>query len=87
MWRDYYEELLNSTANSNEKQDILEHFKSISSHVGMQITMLEVFQTVKDLCKNSLDLINDESLKYAHPLLCLLSSIGFTCMFKHCYIP
>ena len=24
---------------------------------------------------------------YAHPLLCLLLSIGFTCMFKHCYIP
>ena len=26
-------------------------------------------------------------IKYAHPLLCLLLSIGFICMFKHCYIP
>ena len=35
MWRDHYEDLLNSTASSHEKEDILEHFKSISSHVGM----------------------------------------------------
>ena len=33
------------------------------------------------------DGLNGESLKYAHPLLCLLLSIGFNCMFKHCYIP
>ena len=30
--RDHYEELLNSTANSHETEDILEHFKTISSH-------------------------------------------------------
>ena len=36
---------------------------------------------------SGLDGLNGESLKYAHPLLCLLLSIGFTCMFKHCYIP
>ena len=90
MWRDHYEELLNSSANSHEKKHLLEHFKSISSHVGMQVTMLEVLQIVKDLpnAKSSgLDGLNGESLKYAHPLLCLLLSIGFTCMFKHCYIP
>ena len=44
-----YEELLNSSTNSHDKDDILEHFKSISSHVGMQVTMLEVLQIVKDL--------------------------------------
>ena len=51
--------------------------------------MLEVLQNVKDLpnAKSSgLDGLNGESLKYAHPLLCLLLSIGFTCMLKHCYI-
>ena len=56
----------------------------------MQVTMLKVLQIVKDLrnAKSSrIDGLNDESLKYAHPLLCLLLSIGFTCMFKHCYIP
>ena len=55
----------------------------------MQVTMLEVLQIVKDLpyVKSSgLDGLNGDSLKYAHPLLCLLISIGFTCMFKHCYI-
>ena len=36
---------------------------------------------------SGLDGLNGESLKYAHPLLCLLLSIDFTCMFKHCYIP
>ena len=36
---------------------------------------------------SGLDGINGESLKYVHPLLCLLLSIGFTYMFKHCYIP
>ena len=52
--------------------------------------MLEVLQIVKDLpnAKSSgLDGLNGESLKYTHLLLCLLLSIGFTCMFKHCYIP
>ena len=69
MWRDHYEELLNSSANSL-KEHLLEHFKSISSHVGMQVTMLEVLQIVKDLpnAKSSgLDGLNGESLKYAHP--------------------
>ena len=49
MWRDHYEELLNSSANSHEKENLLEHFKSISSHVGMQVAMLEVLRIVKDL--------------------------------------
>ena len=65
MWRDHYEELLNSTASTHEKEDILEHFKSISSHVGMQVTMLEVLQIVKDLpnAKSSgLDGLTGESL-------------------------
>ena len=49
--------------------------QSVSSHVGMQVTMLEVLRIVKDLpnAKSSgLDGLNGESLKYAHPLLCLL---------------
>ena len=48
MWRDHYKELLNSSASSHEKEDLSEHFKSVSSHVGMQVTMLEVLQIVKD---------------------------------------
>ena len=55
----------------------------------MQVTMLEVLQIIKDLSNakfSELDCLNGKSLKYAHPLLCLLLSIGFTCMFKHGYI-
>ena len=51
----------------------------------MQVTMLEVLQIVKDLpnAKSSgLDRLNGESLKYAHHLLSLLLSIGFTCMWR-----
>ena len=51
---------------------------------------MEVLQIVKDLPNSKslgLDGLNGESLKYVLPLLCLLLSIGFTCMFKHCYIP
>ena len=89
MWRDNYEELVDSSANSQENEDILEHFNFITSHVGMQVTMLEVLQIVKDLpnAKSSgINGLNGESLKYAHPLVCLLLSIRFTCMLKHCYI-
>ena len=49
MWRDHCEELLNSSVNSHGKEDHLWHFKSISSHLGMQVTMMEVFQIAKDL--------------------------------------
>ena len=90
IWRDHYEELLNSTASSHKKENLLEHFNSISSHVGMQVTMLEVLQIVKDLPNakySGLDGLNGKSLKYADFLLFLLLSIGFTCKFKHCYIP
>ena len=55
----------------------------------MQVTMLEVLKIVKNLlnAKSSrLDSLNGESLKYAYFLLCLLLSIGFTCILKHCYI-
>ena len=51
--------------------------------------MFEVLQIVKDLpnAKSSgLVDLSGESFKYAYPLLCLHLSIGFTCMFKHCYI-
>ena len=90
IWRDHYEECLqlNSRANSHEKEDLLEHFKSISSQVGMSVTMLEVLQIVKNLpILKSSGLDGGKSLKYAHPLLCLLLSIGFICIFKYCYIP
>ena len=87
MWRDHYEELLNSSTNSHEKVDLLEHFKSISFRVGMQVGSLQIVKDLPNAKSSELDGLNGESLKYAHPLLCLLLSIGFTCMFKYCYMP
>ena len=59
-------------------------------HVGMHITMSEVFEIVKSLPNrksSGFDGLNGETLKHAEPLLCLLLSICYTCMFKHCYMP
>ena len=56
----------------------------------MNVTMTEVSQIGKDLLNgksSGLDGLNGESMKHAHPLLCLLLSICFTSMFKHCYMP
>ena len=56
----------------------------------MNVTMSEVSQIVKDLPNeksSGLDSLNGESMKHAHPLLCLLLSICFTFMFKIRYIP
>ena len=56
----------------------------------MYVTMSEVLEVVKDLPNrksSGLDGLNGESLKYADPLLCLLLSICYTCMFKHSYMP
>ena len=56
----------------------------------MHVTMNEVNEVVKSLPSrksSGLDGLNGESLKHADPLLCLLLSICYTCMFKHCYMP
>ena len=70
MWSDHYEELLNSSSSSHEKEDLLEHFKSVCSHVGMQVTMLKVLQVVKDLSNaksSGFDGLNGESLNMHIP--------------------
>ena len=93
LWRNHYQELLNdSTRNDDDdKIDVLESFYYILClHVGMHITMSEVFEIVKCLPNrksSGFDGLNGETLKHAEPLLCLLLSICYTCMFKHCYMP
>ena len=90
MWRNHYEDLLNCNTNTDEMVTILDTFGTVCSHVGMNVTMSEVSQIVKDLPtgkSSGLDSLNGESMKHAHPLLCLLVSISFTFMFKHCYMP
>ena len=56
----------------------------------MHVTMNEINEVVKSLPSrksSGLDGLNGESLKHADSLLCLLLSICYTCMFKHCYMP
>ena len=56
----------------------------------MYVTMSEVLEVVKDSPNrksSGLDGLNGVSLKYADPLLCLLLSSCYTCMFKHSYMP
>ena len=74
LWRNHYQELLNdSTRNDDDvKMDVLESFHNICSHVGMHVTMSEVFEVVKSLLSrksSGLDGLNGESLKHADPLL------------------
>ena len=92
MWRNHYEDLLNCNTNTctEEMVTILDTFGTVCSHVGMNVTMSEVSQIVKDLSNgkfSGLDGLNGESMKHAHPLLCVLLSICFTSMFKHRYMP
>ena len=90
LWRDHYESLLNDSTHHDEKADVLQSFNNICSHAGMYVTMSEVLEVVKKLPNrksSGLDGLNGESLKYADPLLCLLLSICYTCMFKHSYMP
>ena len=56
----------------------------------MQVTTKEVLKIVNDLPNGNssgFDGQNSERLKHADPLLCLLLSICFTCMFTHSYMP
>ena len=60
------------------------------ANVGMQVTMKEVSKIVSDLPigkSSRFDGLNSESLKHADPLVCLLLSVCFTCMFTHSYMP
>ena len=76
---------LRTRNDDDDKIDVLK-----SSYVGMHVTMSEIFEILKSLPNrrfSGLDCLNGESLKHADPLLCLLLSICYTCIFKHCYMP
>ena len=56
-----------------------------NTNTDEMVTILDTF--FLSIEKSSgLNGLNGESLKHAHPLLCLLVSICFTSMFKHCYM-
>ena len=77
LWLNHHQELLNDSTRSDDdvKMDVLRSFHNICLHVGMHVTMSEVFEVVKSLPNrksSGLDGLNGESLKHADLLLCLL---------------
>ena len=90
MQRNHYDDLLSCSTNTDEIVTIFDIFGTVCSHVGMNVTTSEISQIVKDLPNRNfseLNGLNGECMKHAYPLLCLLVSICFTSMFKHCYMP
>ena len=90
MWGRHYEQLLNDSSNESSKFTVLDSFGNVLANVGMQVTMKEVSKIVSDLPNgksSGFDGLNSESLKHADPLVCLLLSVCFTCMFTHSYVP
>ena len=90
MWREHYDTLLNSCTKYEEKHIVLERFGNLCNDVGMCVTMSEVMKIVQGLPigkSPGMDGLTGESMKHADPLLSLLLSICFTCMFKHSDMP
>ena len=90
MWGHHYEQLLNDNSNESSKFTVLDSFGNVFANVGMQVTMKEVSKMVSDLPNgksSGYDGLNSESLKHADPLVCLLLSVCFTCMFTYSYMP
>ena len=78
LWRKHYDDLSNCNTNTDKIVTILDTFGTVCSHVGMNVTLSEVSQIVKNLPNgksSGLHGLNGESMKHAHPLLCLLLSI------------
>ena len=56
----------------------------------MHVTVIEVLEVVKELPKrksSGLYGLNGEGWKHADPLLCILLSICYICVFKYSYMP
>ena len=55
----------------------------------MHVSAAEVIELIREISNwkaAGMDGLSGESLKYANPILSVLLSICFTCMFKHCYL-
>ena len=90
MWKDHYSSLLNSSSNITDKDDVCISFKNMCFNHGMHVSVSEVLDLLRGQPNDKatgMDGLSGESLKFADPLLAVLLSICFTCMFKHCYLP
>ena len=90
MWKDHYSSLLNSSSNITDKDDECISFKNMCFNHGMHVSVSEVLDLLRGQPNDKptgMDGLSGESLKFADPILAVLLSICFTCMFKHCYLP
>ena len=90
VWKDHYSSLLNSSSNITDKDDVCISFKNMCLNHGMHVSVSEVLDLLRGQPNDKatgMDGLSGESLKFADPILAVLLSICFTCMFKHCYLP
>ena len=90
LWKDHYCSLLNSSTNITDKDVVCTSFKKMCFNHGMHVSVTEVLDLLQGLTNDKatgMDGLSGESLKFADPILALLLSICFTCMFKHSYLP
>ena len=87
--KDHYCSLLNSSTNISDKNVVCTNFKNMCFNHGMHVSVTEVLDLLQGLTNDKATGMNDlsgESLKFADPILALLLSICFTCMFKYSYL-
>ena len=90
MWKDHYSSLLNSLSNITDNDDVCISFKNMCFNHGMHVSVSEVLDLLRGQPNDKatgMDGLSGESLKFSDPILAVLLSICFTCMFKHCYLP
>ena len=75
---------MNSSTNISDKDVVCTSFKRM--HVSVT-EVLDLLQGLTNDKATGMDGLSGESLKFADPILALLLSICFTCMFKHSYLP
>ena len=85
MWKDHYSSLLNSSSNITDKDDVCTSFKNMCFNHGMHVSVSEVLDLLRGQSNDKatgMDGLSGESLKFADPILVVLLSICFTCMFN-----
>ena len=79
-----------SSTNISDKDVVCTSFKKMCFYHGMHVSVTEVLDLLQGLTSDKatgMNGLSGESLKFAEPILALLLSICFTCMFKHSYLP
>ena len=92
LWKDHlvYCSILNSSTNISDKDVVCTSFKKMCFNHGMHVSVTDLLDLLQGLANDKatgMDGLSGPCLKFADPILALLLSICFTCMFKHSYLP